>query len=217
MELNIYIVGGGPQTELPLLSEWNEKNVLWVGVDKGVYILLKQGIIPERAFGDFDSVSQEEWEEIQQYAKQINQYQPEKDETDMELALNWAVKQNPDKIRIFGGTGGRLDHFMANIQLLIRTMNKEESIKIELIDRKNRLNVFQPGHYTIEKLDSKRYISFFPVSQEVRGLTLSGFKYELINHHISLGSTLCISNELIQFNGTFSFSDGILLMVRSED
>ena len=46
-------------------------------------------------------------------------FKPEKDETDMEHALNWAIEQKPEKIRIFGATGGRIDHMFANIQLLI--------------------------------------------------------------------------------------------------
>jgi len=49
------------------------------------------------------------------------------------------------------------------------------------------------------------------------GLTLEGFKYPLSNCHISLGSTLCISNELLSSSGTFSISEGIVMVVRSSD
>ena len=51
----------------------------------------------------------------------MKRFKPEKNETDMELALNWAVEQKPDLIRIFGATGGRLDHLFANVQLLVQT------------------------------------------------------------------------------------------------
>ena len=51
----------------------------------------------------------------------------------------------------------------------------------------------------------------------VENLTLLGFKYPLSNRHISFGSTLCISNELISEYGTYSFTSGILLTIRSKD
>ena len=44
----------------------------------------------------------------------------------MELALNWALDKMPEKIRIFGATGGRLDHMFGNIQLLIKANIKQE-------------------------------------------------------------------------------------------
>ena len=52
----------------------------------------------------------------------------EKDQTDLEIAINWALEQKPALIRIFGATGGRLDHGLANIQMLlkrIRSRNRD--------------------------------------------------------------------------------------------
>jgi thiamine pyrophosphokinase len=74
-----------------------------------------------------------------------------------------------------------------------------------------------PGKYTVKKIKDKKYISFVPASLDVKDLTLDGFKYPLKDCHISVGSTLCISNELIRDCGTFSFSEGILIVVRSSD
>ena len=68
----------------------------------------------------------------------------------------------------------------------------------------------------MDKRLDKKYISFVPLTLKLRS-TLDGFKYPLKNRHISIGSTLCISNELISDNGTFSFSEGILLVIRSSD
>ena len=62
-----------------------------------------------------------------------------------------------------------------------------------------------------------KYISFIPISTEVKGITLEGFKYPLTGCQIGLGSTRCISNELITDCGTFSFSEGILMIIRSTD
>ena len=123
----------------------------------------------------------------------------------------------PEKIRIFGATGGRLDHMFGNIQLLIQANKNKNDVEIEIIDRQNIIFLKSPGTYRLQKITDKKYISFIPISTEVKGLTLNGFKYPLTECHISLGSTLCISNELLIDNGTFSFSEGILMIIRSTD
>ncbi|WP_337444049.1 hypothetical protein [Bacillus coahuilensis] len=55
------------------------------------------------------------------------------------------------------------------------------------------------------------------MTESVKDLTLQGFKYPLENHFLRLGSSLCISNELIESHGSFSFTEGILMMIRSAD
>ncbi|BCB03311.1 thiamine diphosphokinase [Bacillus sp. KH172YL63] len=214
--MNINIVAGAPERYIPDLKEYGEGD-FWIGVDRGVYTLLKQGITPTVAFGDFDSVSEKEWDEIIEKVGEVNRVQPEKDETDLELALNWAVGQKPKTITIFGATGGRLDHFMGNLQLLMKNELMETDIAVEIIDVQNRLYLAKPGEHTIYESARLKYISFVPVTGTVEGITLKGFKYPLKNRNISRGSTLCISNELIQSSGTFSFSDGILMVIRSSD
>lgn len=213
----INILAGGPEDLLPDLTEYMDDDVLWVGVDRGVYHLLKRNITPKIAFGDFDSVSPEELVFIEDHVTELKKYKPEKDETDMELALNWALDQNPRIIRLFGATGGRIDHLFANVHLLLNQFKANKAANICLIDKYNIIFIKEPGSYPIEKMNTKKYISFVPLTLKVRNLTLEGFKFPLKNHHISLGSTLCISNELISDYGTFSFSEGILIVIRSHD
>ncbi|WP_312469257.1 thiamine diphosphokinase [Neobacillus sp.] len=213
----INIVAGGPAGLLPDLAEYREEGAIWIGVDRGVYYLLKRDIKPLIAFGDFDSVSQEELTLIEGHVGELKRYKPEKNETDMELAFNWALGQNPSIVRLFGATGGRLDHLFANVQLLYNPLKEKKSAAIYLIDRHNTVFLKEPGTYTIKNNPAEKYISFVPLTLNVTNLTLEGFKFPLKNRHISLGSTLCISNELISDYGTFSFSEGILIVIRSND
>ncbi len=215
--MNINILAGGPEDLLPNLHEYEEENTVWAGVDRGVFHLLQRNIKPLMAFGDFDSVTPEELTFIENQVAELKRFKPEKDETDMELALNWAIEQKPERIKIFGATGGRLDHLFANVQLLRKTLEADNMSDVYIIDRHNLLFIKGPGSYTIEKIEKKKYISFVPLTLNVSGITLEGFKFPLKNRHISLGSTLCISNELISSHGTFSFSEGILIVIRSDD
>ncbi|WP_147532047.1 thiamine diphosphokinase [Bacillus marasmi] len=212
----INIVGGGPVQFFPDLKLYDDDVSIWIGVDKGVTILLNKGITPSYAFGDFDSVSGEEWQKIEQTVSGIQRFKPEKDETDMDLAINWALEQRPERIRIFGGTGGRLDHFFGNVQLLLKPILQKQTTEINIIDQQNIIYAKPHGVHTIEELAELKYISFIPITP-VKNLSLRGFKYPLTDCHIPLGSTLCISNELLKDYGTFSFSEGILLVIRSCD
>ncbi|MEH7389151.1 thiamine diphosphokinase [Bacillus sp. JJ1474] len=213
----INILAGGPVTLLPNLSIYKQEGDIWVGVDRGVLPLLSFEIHPSIAFGDFDSVSDEEMAMIEEHIADLKRYMPEKDETDMELALNWAIKQKPELIRIFGATGGRLDHFLANIQLLVKPLLQDEDTQIEIIDQSNIIYIRGPGNHEIRRNLQFKYVSFIPLTMEITGLTLKGFKYPLKDQHVPMGSTLCISNELINDIGNFLFSKGIIMVVRSKD
>ncbi|RCK10996.1 hypothetical protein DT075_24660 [Bacillus licheniformis] len=57
-------------------------------------------------------------------APRLHIYQAEKDQTDLDLALSWAVGQRPSFIRMFGISGGRADHFLGNLHLLYTAMKQ---------------------------------------------------------------------------------------------
>ncbi|OLP66483.1 Thiamine pyrophosphokinase [Bacillus pumilus] len=214
--MHIHIIAGGPFEYIPPLEhEAAKDDICWVGVDRGTVFLLENGIVPARAFGDFDSVTDEELRELKKRLPALNVFQAEKDETDLELALNWALRQRPEHIRIYGITGGRADHFLGNVQLLFKGIQHKQPIS--LVDKQNIIQMYGPGSYKVMQDLDKKYVSFLPFGAPVEKLTLEGFKYPLKNCHIEPGSTLCISNELIHSNGTFSFDEGILIMVRSKD
>ena len=209
----IYIMAGGPEEMLPDLGRF-EKPSLWAAADKGVSSLLKRGIEPDAAFGDFDSI--EEGHRSFE-AKETYTYEEEKDETDLALALAWGLGQNPGSITVFGGTGGRMDHTMGVIHLLVEERFLQSGIAIKVIDRQNEIEAKLPGRHTVRRDGRHKYISFLPVTPIVEGMTLEGFKYPLQGKEIRLGSTLCLSNELISDIGTYSFTSGILMVIRSND
>lgn len=206
----INLVAGGPSDCLPILRR--KSNETWIAVDRGLENLLHFKIEPDYCLGDFDSVSSSLKETI--LTGKYKQYPSEKDETDLELALSYALNENPDIINIYGATGGRLDHEIVNLQLLLKGI--ESYTSVFLIDKKNKITIKNPGSYSISK-SKFNYISFLSFYEKVEGLTLEGFKYPLDNRQLRCGSSLCLSNELISNIGTFSFSSGILIVVESYD
>ncbi|MEI3597075.1 MULTISPECIES: thiamine diphosphokinase [unclassified Oceanobacillus] len=213
--LTIGIVGSGPGETLPDLTIYKRTVDLWIGADRGALHILRSGLEIHDAVGDFDSVTTEEMKLIREKVSNFNKLPSEKDETDLELALNKAFQLQPATILLFGVTAGRKDHELINIQLLYRIL--EKGIIGKIIDRQNQLVLTKPGTHTIERDPDYPYVSFVPFSEVVEGITLNGFYYPLENETITWGSTLCISNELSHESGNFSYRRGILLLIKSRD
>nr|WP_239749524.1 thiamine diphosphokinase [Mammaliicoccus sp. H-M34] len=165
----------------------------WIGVDRGTLELLNHQIIPIAAVGDFDSVTEKELNQIKEQIE-IEPVKKEKDDTDLALAVNLAVELGYSEIKIYGATGGRLDHFMGAIQILTKPEFLADDIKISLIDHQNIINVLKPGNHRISQVEGMKYISFVPLTSNIR-VKLEQFKYELPYTTLEQGSTLTISNE----------------------
>ncbi|MGP4078111.1 thiamine diphosphokinase [Halobacillus sp. K22] len=215
MTKSIAIVGGGPKAYIPDLRSFDEDERIWIGADQGAEVLLEHNICPDVSIGDFDSVNHATLKEIKDHSLHFKKYPNEKDETDLELAINQALNWKPEHILLFGVTGGRIDHSMANLQLLYPLLKK--GVRCTIRDHQNQVELAVAGEHTMETDGEFPYVSFLPMTLEVTGLTLQGFYYPLQNAHVPYGSTLCISNRLIHNTGTFSFRSGILLVIRSKD
>lgn len=211
----IQIMVGGPQSELPDLTAYMDPDVIWLGVDAGAKWLLERGIIPNHALGDFDSLTSRELAYIKEVVPSSEQFPAEKDQTDTELGLTWAIKEQADLIRIFGTSGGRIDHLLANLMMLTKPKFRPTIRKIELIDRNNFLKMYAPGTHIIKKIPEMKYVAFTTMDN-VTNLTLKGFKYPLNNADFPFGVALS-SNEFKEDEGSFSFQKGLILMSQSRD
>lgn len=212
-----FICSGGPSEELcPFERFLNEKEIVFIGVDRGAYHLMKSGIVPDAIVGDFDSVSEEEWREISAAVNHVESYQAEKDETDTDLALIKALTYNPKKIVLTGVTGGRLDHYEAVMRTVCRLQQQHPTIQFEIMNNQNRIQFLQPGTHYLEQDPNYPYVSFFAYGHHVHAVTLRGMKYETTNETMDLWTSRFTSNEIIE-KAHITFESGICLMIRSAD
>ncbi|WP_432354927.1 thiamine diphosphokinase [Sporosarcina sp. A2] len=213
----IIICAGGPEEEIIPLAPFLEDGAEFIGADRGTLRLLAANIIPIAAIGDFDSVSEAEMKKIEATGCFLEKRSPEKDETDTELALSYAYSKEPDRIILTGVTGGRLDHMFSVLQLLVRNVSHMKSTQLIMANRQNELTLLQKGTYTIEHNEQFKYLSFYSMTEAVKGLTLKGVKYEVSGEEIIFGDTRFTSNEILEASCTISLLAGICLMVRSSD
>lgn len=185
-----------------------------VGVDRGALHLLQRGITPDLAIGDFDSVTREEWAVISQQVTEIIKLPCEKDETDTEAALNLMISKGASSVILYGALGGRIDHTLANIRLLLQFAKK--GLAVQLVGEKNRLTVLVPGQYQL-KSSTFQYLSFFALESTVTHLSLERVKYPLTNYTLEQDDIRCISNETCESSFNVKFDTGYLLMIFSCD
>lgn len=181
-----------------------EDNDYIIGVDHACLKCQDLGIPLDLAIGDFDSVTKEEKASIETYAKDFEFYKARKDYTDTYLAITRALYIEHDEIILYGGIGKRLDHTLANLDLLLLG-----NISIQTDD--TLIYVLDPGQYTIE--NGFNYISFFAI-EDVTKLSLSGFKYPLTYFDLKRFNPLCISNE---GEGKLTFETGCLLVIHQNE
>lgn len=175
-----------------------------IGVDNGSIMLLNENIDMNMAIGDFDSITDSEKNRLKDNVSNIIEFKSEKDYTDTYLAVKEALKLNPDGIIIYGGLGKRIDHTYANIGLL-------KLGNITICNDTTSMYILDPGFYEIQ--NDYDYISFFAI-EEVEGLNIKNFKYEMTDYLLEVDDPLCVSNS---GSGSVSFKSGSLLVILEKE
>lgn len=191
-----------------------------IGADRGAYFLVRHGIAPDLALGDFDSVDAKALDMIRAGAVETAEYDAiDKDWSDTELALREALARGYRDIVIVGGLGTRFDHSLANVQLLAVAV--AAGAHAVLVDGHNEISLLVAADGIVEcriAADERYpYISLLPLSAEVAGITLTGFAYPLQEATLRHGMSLGVSNQLAADEGIISLRSGSLLVIRSRD
>jgi len=204
-----HIVCGSPDLHLP-----EEFTGFIIGVDRGALNLIERKIDFDVAIGDFDSVSNEERQLIEENVKLIQELETDKDITDCEAAVEYAVKKGCERIFLYGTTGGRFDHQFATVGLMLKY--RKRGIQIHSFNEQNEIIVLEPNEYLLSAKD-KKYVSFFALEGAVENLTLEKVKYPLKDYRLEVDDSRCISNEPLELFFGLSFDAGYLLVIQSSD
>lgn len=212
--LNILV--GGPIDLWP--QELIEGNIPgeWLGVDRGALRLMEHGIKPLVAIGDFDSISGDEKALVAKQLADIRVARPEKDDTDTQLALTIAMDEfDATEIFVYGATGGRIDHFLANVWTVTEPRFATIVERVRMVDNGNTLRFYLPGEHAIIKEAGKKYLAFMNLTP-VENLTLIDELYPLTNWS-SVAPKAWTSNEFTSDVNHFKFDSGIMLVMQCQD
>lgn len=212
-----FIVSGGAVEDTfvcRMLKEQRPK--LTVAADAGMEFFYRNGLTPDIIIGDFDSAGSPAFAHFrEQPGVEIKTLNPIKDDTDTEAAVRLAVARGAQQITLAGATGSRLDHVLANIELLGIGLNA--GVPMALVDAHNRIRMIKEGLILRREEQFGNFVSLLPYSESVEHLTLHGFKYPLTDYCLKGFCSLGVSNEIVGDEAVITFDGGILLLVESRD
>jgi thiamine pyrophosphokinase len=163
---------------------------LIVCADGGARHLKVLNIFPHALIGDFDSIKAEDKSFFETGQTIIISHPANKDKTDSDLCISWALQNNATDITLLGVTGNRMDHTLANVYLLVKLAG--QGITARIINSHNEIYIVK-DYLELNGLPGE-YLSLVPVSEKVKGITLKGLKYTLNEAELEMGSSLGISN-----------------------
>ena len=180
---------------------------LVIAVDGGLGYCDVLGVEPDLILGDFDSLG------YRPKGDNIICHPIEKDDTDVALAAEIALEKGYRKLYFFGISGGRLDHTLANLQLLTDLCQKGAEVycfcpDCTIMALSGAIAEFGADYYGT--------ISVFAATQEAKGVCIKGLKYTLDDATLMNNRALGVSNEFVGQPAEISVKEGVLWVMWQE-
>jgi thiamine pyrophosphokinase len=180
-----------------------------LAADGGTRHALALGLIPNVIIGDLDSVTREEKQKLHKADTQIILFPRDKNETDLELAIQHAVDMKLDQVVIVGALGGRLDQTLGNLALL-------SDLRLLTFDLRLDDGV-EETFFCRDQAEvhgrSGDIVSLIPWGAPVEGVRTEGLRWPLSDETLYPYKTRGISNELLDGTATVQIRSGLLLIV----
>lgn len=196
-----YVVGAGKNYGLDFCPATDD---FVIAADAGLCYLEKQNIKVDLVIGDFDTLKY-----IPKHPN-VMALSTEKDDTDTFAAVREGIKAGYVCFHIYCGTGGRIDHTIANLQVLAYlSINNMCGF---LFDSGSVITAITNNRLCFERIPYG-YVSVFSCSPKAEGVTLCGLKYELKNATLTNTFPVGVSNEFVNKKSSISVNDGTLFIV----
>lgn len=209
--MRISVIAGGEWD-----ARWGKEELqnihFLVAADRGGDAALAAGRVPDLLIGDLDSISEAGLNQIKSSGVKIEQYPQAKDETDLELALNRAIAKaraaSETDIILYGASGGRIDHFMGNVALML--MTARQGLRLILKDKQHEAWVMNGLNHIQGEPGQK--ISLIPLTEKAV-VTTDGLAYPLKAESLWQYSPRGVSNVFLEKEAAVEVSEGYVLVV----
>jgi len=203
------IFANGELAVPPAIAEMIRPDDLLVAADGGLRHLSRLGLRPNWLVGDLDSVSPEEVESLQGAGVRILRYPVDKDETDLELALQAVITAGYTSIRVIAALGGRLDQTLGNLFLLQLPGLADRDVRLD-DGHEEVLLVRQQVELTGQTGDT---LSLLPLGGPASGIWTEGLRYPLHGETLYPERTRGISNVFLGDLVRVRLEQGMLLCI----
>ena len=188
-----------------------KKADLIIAADGGAEQCRRLNITPHLLIGDLDSISPRLVEKYTHTGVEVIRHPSRKDATDLELSLDLAMNRGAADVVLFGVLGGRWDMSLSNVMLA--ASEKYSRMRISLHDVTCRMHIIHGGSTLDLEGVAGQITSLIPLSDNVHGVTITGFEYLLKNSTLPFGSSRGISNVLLKTEGRVTLRNGVLLCI----
>ncbi len=195
------IIGAGDFLPCPFTIQ-NDDFI--IAADGGYLNCQRLGIKPDLAVGDWDSLS-----EVPSDCEVIN-LPVEKDDTDTLAAIKIGLQRGFSEFHVLFGTGGRIDHTLANMQCLVYLAGLEK--RGYLYGEKQVISAVKNGSVCFSE-KAAGDISVFAADGTAFGVTEKGLKYSLDNYDVTCGFPIGVSNSFIGEKSRISVLNGTLYII----
>ncbi len=163
---------------------------------------------PDVLIGDLDSLTAAEVARWEAAGVEVLRFPVDKDQTDLELALDLAAAHGAQRITVLGALGGRWDQSMANLLLLAHPRWRD--LDVVLMDGPQRaFLVHRRGVVEGRPGDT---VSLLAVGGDARGVTTTGLAFPLTDGVVPFGCALGVSNRLTASRAEITVRQGLLLV-----
>ncbi len=210
--MTVYLFANGDLPQVGWIRPLLKQATAVIAANGGAAHLYRLGHPPDIIIGDLDSLPSNVQDWVDTAVTRIISFPAAKDETDLELALLYAVANYPDDIAVIGAFGGRLDQTLANILLLVHP--DLSARRVELITPYERAWLVteatkirgQPGDT----------VSLIPLGGDVFILETTGLQWTLRNEKLTFGPARGVSNVMLSEEAAVSIESGVLLCIHTQ-
>ena len=201
----------GPLADARQVRRLIQPGDTFIAADGGTRHALALGLKPSAVIGDLDSLDEETIKKLEKDGTRIMRFPADKNETDFELALKFAVEASFREILVVAALGGRLDQTLGNLALLTDPSLAGLDIRVEdgveeafFVRTRSRVEG-SPGDI----------VSLIPWGGEAKGVSAQGLRWPLKGETLYPQKTRGISNELLGETASLSLESGLLLVVHT--
>lgn len=205
------IFGSVPCDDWSFLNEYLRRPFQVYCADGGLLNAKAAGLRPDFLIGDWDSGG------APVQGIPTCTLPPEKDMTDLQAAIDLALKNGCSELLLCGCMGGRrLDHTASNLVILEWLADRGGHGMI--LDQDNEVRLLDGEFVVLDAaaLPRYHYFSLVPLDRIIPGVYLDGVKYPLVNATLTRGDTLSVSNEPAGNEIHIRIGKGRVLLIRSQ-
>ena len=182
---------------------------LIICADGGASNALALGLQPQIVIGDLDSLDESLRSQLKEDGCHFIPHSARKDETDLELAMKYAVEKGAREVLILGALGYRFDHALANVLLL--ALPELRSTVVKILDGQQEICLIRDETLIMGRIGDT--LSLLPLTEQVTGICTEGLEYPLQDDTLYLGPSRGISNILTSPQARIRIGQGLLLAV----